>query len=242
MMPSTLGAVFDESGFVLCRKVFFGARLMLMMDAWEEFAKKQREVRWNPVEVVGPFPPELEATYRDDELLDCASAIMGSDIALYNFRFVVKDKDASGPVFLHQDSGYHVGQLNKMSAFVALTPVNRSNGGLVFYPGTHRFGYLGDTGEINTGLVDITPVCPEMEPGDVVFMHSSTWHESGPNVSGDDRVLADIILQPTTDPSGIALLRGKWHCEPRAFLRRGDVVFKWSRSSRLRELQAKVTQ
>ena len=56
-------------------------------------------------------------------------------------------------------------------------------------------------------------------------MHSATWHESGANTCGIDRVLIDIIYQRADDPA-IAVPR--------------DGVFKRSRSSRLRELQAIV--
>lgn len=192
---------------------------------------------WNKVAVDGPFPEPLASIPRTPELLDIVGQVFGWNLALYNFRFVVKDKHAREAVFPHQDCGYHVGKMNKASLFVALSEVSGENGAMVFYPGSHNFGYLGDTGEINTGhyrrwIIDY----PNLHPGDAVLMNSMTWHRSLPYKSGDDRILADIIYQPTDDPSGIALLRGDWECEPKSWLR-GDKVFKWSRSSRLRELQ-----
>src|SRR5581483_11638430 len=148
-------------------------------------------------------------------LLDIIELAFGPDIALYNQRFVVKDEHSRTPVFAHQDYCYHVGWPNKASAFVALSPMTPENGGMVFYPGTHHFGYLGDAGEINIDILEPgwPELAPSLDPGDVAIMNSCTWHRSGPHVSGPDRVLADIIYQPADDPSGVALLRGQWQTE-----------------------------
>jgi ectoine hydroxylase-related dioxygenase (phytanoyl-CoA dioxygenase family) len=82
-------------------------------------------------------------------------------------------------------------------------------------------------GEIDPAILTTKPeiICPVLAPGDVVLMHSALWHESGPRVTGPDRVLADIIYQRADDPA-------------RALPREG--IFVRSRSSRLRELQAQV--
>ena len=44
-------------------------------------------------------------------------------------------------------------------------------------------------------------------------MNSLTWHESGPNISEKDRVLFDIIIQPSNDPSSVDLISGEWMTE-----------------------------
>lgn len=122
-----------------------------------------------------------------------------------------------------------------------LSVVSAENGGMAFYPGTHQFGYLGDAGEINPRIVDADwpVVSPTLAPGDVVLMHSLTWHESGTHNNGPDRIMADIIYQPADDPSGIALLRGKWRTEV-FFDRKAAKIFMRSRSSRLIELQREL--
>ena len=69
-------------------------------------------------------------------------------------------------------------------------------------------------------------------------MHSSTWHESEPNITNAQRVIADIHYQPSDDPSGRELVRGQWMTD----LRMPDALrtdaFERSRVSRLKELQA----
>jgi hypothetical protein len=189
--------------------------------------------RFNPVAVNETPPPILAKMHQHPAILDVIEQAFGPDLALYNQRFVIKDHHSRGAVFPHQDSPYHVGWPNKASAFVPLSEVSSESGGMIFYPGTNQFGYLGDAGELNLDVLgsDWPSISPSLSPGDFVLMHSSTWHGSHPHTGGPDRVLADIIYQPADDPSGIALLRGQWQTE--LFLQRRPDMFVRSRVSRL---------
>jgi hypothetical protein len=71
-------------------------------------------------------------------------------------------------------------------------------------------------------------------------MNSSVWHGSHPSNNGEDRILVDIIYQPSDDPSGVALLRGKWQTDIFIDKKMKSSLFKRSRASRLIELQKKV--
>ncbi len=237
--------VFREMGVFVVR----GAIPPDVIDAWQktwndfyaaELSTGRKVNRFNPVAVDEVLPPTLAAMHKHPALLDVVEKAFGPDIALYNQRMVVKDVHSRGPVFLHQDSPYHIGWSSKASAFVPLSAVSPENGGMIFYPGTHQFGYLGDAGEINPSIIDPDwpTVSPSLSPGDIVLMNSSMWHCSGPHVDGPDRVLADIIYQPADDPSGIALLRGEWRTE--IFLDRKSDLFVRSRVSRLVELQREL--
>ena len=132
---------------------------------------------------------------------------------------------------------------DKASFFVPLSYAGKKNGGMTFYPGTHKYGYLGDAGAINPENFNEIwkEVTPELEPGDFVIMNSLLWHFSGPNEVGIDRILADIIYQPANDPSGKELLRGEWKTD--IFLNRAQnpkEFFKWSRVSKIVDLNEKI--
>lgn len=229
---------FDRDGYVVVRSALPMNDIHDWQSAWFTYAQTPRKVEFNPVAVNGPFPEPLASIYKHPALLDLVEQVFGPDIALYNHRFVVKDKDSRGPVFLHHDTPYHIGWPTKLSCFVPLTIVD-NNGAMLFWPGTHRYGYLGDAGEIRRDVIEMKWHSPVLHPGDVVLMHSACWHESWAHKSGPDRVMVDTIMQPANDPSGIELLRGQWRCEPQPWLR-GNNIFIRSRSSRLRELQAIV--
>lgn len=237
-----LGEDFDRDGMVVCRGVIEPDILTMWQDEWALYydgVVSKRKVAFNPVAVDGPFPAALNGMRDYPPILDLVEQIHGPDIALYNFRFVVKDALARDEVFAHQDTPYHVGWPNKLSAFVALSESNVCNGGMWFYRGTHQYGYMGDAGELDVDVLpDVSHYCPDLEPGDVVLMHSATWHRSTKHDGkSPDRVLADIIYQPASDPSGRELVRGEWRCEP-AYWMHTDVLFKRSRVSRIKELEA----
>lgn len=235
---------FERDGVVVIRQAAPFELLRLWQWSWDDWYDGQfqfgRKPSWNPVDISGPFPDPLASMPQTPALLDIVEQVFGPDIALYNHRFVVKDKAAKDAVFLHQDTGYHVGWPQKASLFVALSEMDTSNGGMRFYKGSHRYGYLGDAGEISRDMTVADDwYAPFLQPGDAVLMHSATWHASFTHISGPNRVLADIIYQPASDPSGIKLLRGKWQCEPQPWLREGG-IFKRSRTSRIKELEAKA--
>lgn len=238
--------IFGSVGVFVVRAVIPDDVIALWRRAWREFydaelSEGRKVNRFNPVAVDETPPAELAGIHRHPALLDIVEKAFGPDIALYNQRFVIKDRQSRGGVFVHQDFPYHMGWPFKASMFVALSEVSPRNGGMIFYPGTHQFGYLGDAGEINPAILgpDWPTVSPSLQPGDVLLMNSLTWHGSTPHVAGPDRVLVDIIYQPADDPSGIALLRGNWRTE--IFLdRREPEIFVRSRVSRLGEMQREI--
>jgi len=243
--------IFAATGFFVIRKAIPAKTILEWQSEWEKFYTSNyssgRTVnKYNPVAFDDELPPILSAMHQNTSLLDIIEQAFGPDIALYNQRLVIKDSRSRGPVFLHHDSPYHLGWPIKASAFVAISPVTPENGGMIFYPGTHQFGFLGDAGEINPEILDPNwpTLSPSLDPGDVALMHSLTWHKSGPHLGGPDRIMADIIYQPANDPSGNALLRGKWQTD--LFLNKTSLsnkkLFIRSRSSRLSEMQKQLDQ
>lgn len=239
--------IFEKTGLFIIRNAIPKNTLDEWLEAWSHFYSNDlgadRSVnRFNPVSVDQVPPAPLCDIYKHPSILDIIEQAFGPNIALYNQRFVIKDHKSRDQVFLHQDSPYHFGNLRKASAFLALSPMNKENGGMFFYPGSNQLGYLGDAGEINPEILppDWPIVCPELNPGDIALMNSLTWHGSGPHVAGPDRVLADIIYQPADDPTGSELLRGEWQTEVFLSKEARMQTFKRSRSTRLKEMQARL--
>ena len=209
--------VYAETGFFILRQAIDKQVVARWQQVWQEFhagkLSEGRNVnRANPVALTEELPEALARMYREPVFIDTVKQIFGENVALFNHRFVIKDAHSSGKVFLHQDSCYHLGNLNKCSLFVPLSIANEDNGGMTFHAGSHKLGYLGDAGEINPEAFEIRwpQVTPELHPGDFLVMNSSLWHESGPNKNGVHRILADMIMQPADDPTGKELLSGEW--------------------------------
>jgi ectoine hydroxylase-related dioxygenase (phytanoyl-CoA dioxygenase family) len=212
--------VYDEYGVFVVRNVIPQSTLDEWQNEWEMFYNEKlsegRDIQQaNPVALKEQPTGKLSKMYRDKDLVNLAKQVHGENVALYNHRFVIKDKFSLDKVFLHQDSCYHLGNLNKCSFFVPLSNANEENGGLSFYLKSHKCGYLGDAGEINPNGFGIKfeKITPSIYPGDVVIMNSHIWHESGPNIAKIDRIIADIHYQSSNDPTGKELLSGEWETD-----------------------------
>lgn len=240
--------VFDKTGVFTIRNALSQDLVQYWKGEWDIFYYEQlangRNVNINnPVDLKEPLPPSLTQLYKDETLLDYAQQVFGNDIALFHYRFVIKDKFSTGEVFLHHDYCYHIGMPFKASFFVPLAYTGKENGGLTFYPGTQAYGFLGDAGEINPDQFDETwpSYTPELNPGDFVIMNSLVWHCSGANISGHDRIIADINYQPANDPSGKELLRGEWKTDFRYGANKTpNDFFRRCRVSKIIDLTAKL--
>ncbi|SFD40782.1 phytanoyl-CoA dioxygenase family protein [Massilia yuzhufengensis] len=212
--------VFRAAGVFVVRNAVSLEVMRAWQDEWAAFyassLREGRDVnRANPVSLTESLPEKLAAMVHEPAFARILTQVFGPHVAVYNHRFVIKDQFSPGKVFLHQDSCYHLGNLNKCSIFTPLSVVDAANGAMSFHVGSHKLGVLGDAGEINPAAFDFSwpKITPELNPGDLVIMNSSLWHESGPNTSGVHRILADTIFQPADDPTGKELVCGEWQTD-----------------------------
>lgn len=249
LLPLCDAAVFDLAiyravGLFVIRGLFAPGQVAAWQTAWAAFQAESlaaRKVGFNKVAVAEPLPEALRTLYDNDVHMAIALQIFGPDVGLYNHRFVIKDQFSRDEIFLHHDFCYHLGYANKCSFFTPLSVCGVQNGSLEFFAGTHQYGYLGDAGEIDPSkFPDWPSLIPELAPGDLVVMDSSLWHRSGKHLGGPDRIMADTILQPASDPSTVALLRGA-NGPVNKIDRGGDgKYFTRSRTTRMQELTAEL--
>jgi ectoine hydroxylase-related dioxygenase (phytanoyl-CoA dioxygenase family) len=235
-----LNDCYKRDGVVVVRSALDIKKAYRWARAWAEFIDDHSRdpAQYHPTEwlIDDSMPEILRNIYKCDQILYLVELLLGPDICMYNKRFVVKDSTFTRAVPLHQDCGYHRGHFKKLSAFVPLTTMTPENGGLSFVLRSQEFGYLGDAGYIDEGLIDemgLSVYSPTVFPGDVVLMHSSVWHKSGERTDGPDRVLADIHYQPADDPSGVELVRGQWRTPFRYNEHMRSAPFTSSRMMRL---------
>ncbi len=172
----------------------------------------------------------------DLSFIDLVKGFFSGNVGIDYIRLVRKDSFNTKPVFLHQDTPYQIGAFEGYSFFVALTDCNYSNGALVIYPGTHHYGYLGDAGEIARVLPsDYPSIETNSQPGDIVIMHSATWHESPTNVALTDRVYLEIHIQSADAPTTRKVITGLRQTEWQNHLGQ-DELFLNSRRQRLKFL------
>ena len=180
--------------------------------------------------IMGRLPGQLGAVQAEPQLAELAQQILGSDLALYLSRLLVKDRRWNGDVAPHQDMPYFHGGNRKLAIFIPLCPVGPEAGGLRVLAGSHRYGNVGIRGTLQpqafSGLRDELPL---LSIGDVLLMDFLTWHYSEENRSCADRTLVQLVYQPATDGSYDSrfldrpiLVRGAWRTE--AFLPYGKGI------------------
>ena len=155
--------------------------------------------------------PWLNDLVRQTRIVDAIEDLYGPDLLCWNTNFFIKE--ARNPAFVswHQDSTYWgLSRPDVVTAWLALTPSNTSNGAMGFIPGTHTADQIPhrDTFAKNNLLtrgqeiaVDVdasNAVTIELEPGEISLHHVRLVHGSPANPSDDRRIGFAIRYIPTS--------------------------------------------
>ena len=148
---------------------------------------------------------------RDTRIVDAIEDLYGPDLLCWSTNFFIKE--AHNPAFVswHQDSTYWgLSRPDVVTAWVALTPSDASNGAMGFIPGTHRQDQIPhrDTfakdnlltrgQEIAVDVDKDTAVTIELQPGEISLHHVRVVHGSPANPSDDRRIGFAIRYIPTS--------------------------------------------
>ncbi|MDE0484159.1 MAG: phytanoyl-CoA dioxygenase family protein [Candidatus Poribacteria bacterium] len=148
--------------------------------------------------------------YAGEKLLNIARYFLGDDIIVkYNSCFLKPARTGSATPW-HQDNGlWRDGETEPFNFWIPLEPATRDNGCMQFIPGSHKTEIVEHVlypdsihGELPREAVkemlkehDAHHI--ELDPGDVVFWHSSMWHYSPPNPSEHSRIaVAGVWTNP----------------------------------------------
>ena len=196
--------VLNRLGFFVLKKAFKKNTIDEYKFKFINNQKKQiiKKTKNHLVEVKIDKLSSFRKIYKDPQLKKIVKFFYNGNVGSDFFRIVKKDINNSKPVFCHQDTGYQFGSFNRYSLFISLTESSSLNGGMIVYPSTHKFGYLGDAGEISKKIAkNFVKICPSLESGDVLIMHSSLWHESEKNYKKIDRIYLEVHIQDANEPS-----------------------------------------
>ncbi|HEX4781959.1 MAG TPA: phytanoyl-CoA dioxygenase family protein [Usitatibacter sp.] len=148
---------------------------------------------------------------REDRIVDAIEDLYGPNLFCWTTNFFIKE--ANNPAFVswHQDSTYWgLDRPDVVTAWVALTPSNESNGAMGFIPGTHtsdqiahrdtfaRDNLLTRGQEVAVDVDASKAVTIELEPGEMSLHHVRLVHGSPPNPSADRRIGFAIRYIPTS--------------------------------------------
>ena len=111
---------------------------------------------------------------------------------------------------------------------------------MVVYPATHKFGYLGDAGEISKNISKkYLKICPDLKVGDVLVMHSALWHESDKNFTKSNRIYLEIHIQNIDEPTTKYNILGSRNKILKPLFQKNN-IFSNSRVSRIISFKKKI--
>tara|TARA_Y100000768_G_C23971053_1_gene680573 strand:- start:981 stop:1796 length:816 start_codon:yes stop_codon:yes gene_type:complete len=202
--------------------------------------KKINKTKEHPVEFKIDNIKSFESIYKNKNLKKISKGFFRGRVGSDFFRIVKKDSKNSTAVFCHQDTGYQIGGFDRYSLFICLTDNNHLNGGMIVYPYTHKFGYLGDAGEISKQVTkNYLKICPNLKSGDVLVMHSALWHESNKNLIKTDRIYLEIHIQNIDEPTTKYKILGKKNSKLKPLFTKNK-IFSNSRVSRIISYKKKI--
>jgi hypothetical protein len=148
---------------------------------------------------------------RQKHIVDAIEDLYGPNLLCWTTNFFIKE--AHNPAFVswHQDSTYWgLDKPDVVTAWIALTPSNKSNGAMGFIPGTHlkdqiphrdtfaQNNLLTRGQEIAVEVNEDEAVTIELQPGEMSLHHVRLVHGSPPNPSDDRRIGFAIRYIPTS--------------------------------------------
>jgi hypothetical protein len=165
---------------------------------------------------------------RHSRILDAVEDLYGPDLLCWSSSFFIKEQESPAFVSWHQDSTYWgLSRPDVVTAWVAFTPANESNGAMQVIPGSHhrdqiphrdtfaKHNLLTRGQEVAVDVDERQAVRLDLRPGEMSLHHVRLVHGSPPNTSDDRRIGFAIRYIPTSisqvagDEDSATLVRGE---------------------------------
>ena len=170
----------------------------------------------------------LDEITRLDSILDPVSEVLGPDLLVWGANLFVKEAHSPSYISWHQDLTYWgLDNTQEVTAWVALTASNVSNGCMKFVKGSHRReivehrdtfhedNLLSRGQAIAVDIDDSQAVDVELLPGEFSLHHGRMFHASSANRSNDRRIgfairyISPAMAQTDGKPTIARLVRGR---------------------------------
>ena len=202
---------FKDLGYVSKLRVLDIEQTQRIRDLLEDFEKRQGSpLHGSQRHKTHLLFPWLNDLVRQTKIVDAIEDLYGHNILCWTSNFFIKEAHDPGFVSWHQDSTYWgLSSPDVVTAWVALSPSNKSNGAMAVIPGTHTMDQIPhrDTysknnlltrgQEVAVEVPEEQGVTLELEPGEMSLHHVRIIHGSPPNLSDVRRIGFAIRYIPT---------------------------------------------
>ena len=202
---------FKDLGYVSNLRVMNAQQTQGIRDLLEDFERRQGSpLHGSQRHKTHLLFPWLNDLVRDTKIVDAIEDLYGNNILCWTSNFFIKEAHDPGFVSWHQDSTYWgLSSPDVVTAWIALSSSNTSNGAMAVIPGTHAMEQIPhrDTYSKNNLLTRGQEVAVEvdeskgvtldLEPGEMSLHHVRIIHGSPPNNSNSRRIGFAIRYIPT---------------------------------------------
>ena len=226
---------YRAAGYLLLRSHFTHGEIDLLRSTAKtdkqlhDHAFKKLDGDGNPIRLSVWNHPE-ENLYgifsRCDRVVGVAEQLLEDEPYHYHSKMILKDSLAGGSWEWHQDYGYWYYDdppfPQMISALLAVTDADKSNGCLRVLKGSHRCGRIehgrtggqvaADTERVQALIQRLQVVEGELAAGSVLFFHCNLLHSSAANLSARSRISYICCYNALSNPP--LTKRGHGPCEP----------------------------
>jgi len=220
---------YGREGILFPIRVLAAAEVTRYRDALESVAASCRgdgyRRRFDNLHLFFPWAYRLAT---NEALLDAVESILGPDLVVDGTLVFYKPPKDSSYASWHQDSVYSGWHLTpSVSAWIALTPSERSNGCMRVIPGSHQHGLLehdnvsdphllNRRGErLRNDVDESRAVDVVLAPGEMSLHHTNVVHGSNANGSNGPRIgfIVRFVTNQTTNRDRYVMrVRGEADC------------------------------
>jgi len=219
---------FKKDGFLTNLRVLSSSSIGEIRSRLESFEKKQgKPLHGSQRHKTHLLFPWLNELIRQEKIVDAIEDLYGQNILCWTSNFFIKEANDPSYVSWHQDSTYWgLSSPDVVTAWVALSASNKTNGAMEVIPGTHvldqvphkdtygKNNLLTRGQEIAVEIDQSKAVAIELEPGEMSLHHVRIIHGSPANTSNQRRIGFAIRYIPTyvrqlEGDDSATLVRGK---------------------------------
>ena len=218
-MREDLKKRFNDEGFIVVRDVFETSEIEFYREVVKEAIKERKQFDERALEDKSEYEKsftqcqnlwedhiDIRKLTFDQRICKIASELLDVDaIRLWHDQALVKESGGRETDPHHDQPYWPIKEAKTITAWIPLCDVNKTNGQLGFYPGSHKLsdkkfidifsGKVNEKEFLETSNLKSDEISyQELKAGDVSFHHGLTFHRAKPNLSSKDRIVHTAIF------------------------------------------------
>ena len=210
---------FNDEGFIVIRDVFEPSEIEFYREVVKEAIKERKQFDERALEDKSEYEKsftqcqnlwedyiDIRKLTFDQRICKIASELLDVDaIRLWHDQALVKESGGRETDPHHDQPYWPIKEAKTITAWIPLCDVDKTNGQLGFYPGSHKLsdkkfidifsGKVSEKEFLETSNLKSDEISyQELKAGDVSFHHGLTFHRAKPNLSNKDRIVHTAIF------------------------------------------------